>query len=47
MVHGVQHLYHDPVAQTGEIYCAIDMEEYENKRIKKIVCKNSGSIVIL
>ena len=33
-VHGVQHLYHDSVVQTGETCCATDMTEYEKTNEK-------------
>ena len=32
---GVQHLYHDPVVQTGETCCASVMTEYEKEILKK------------
>ena len=34
---GVQHLYHDPVVQTGETCCAIDMTEYEKTEKPNII----------
>ena len=40
---GVQHLYHDPVVQTGETCCASDMTEYE-KRIKNNILRNGCSL---